>query len=127
MALRHSPARFLRLHEALIASYTPAEAANLECLVQVGRPSERPSDNSIWKVIAMKTKFISAAVLAVSLMGLGGCAGMSDRQTVGTVGGAVVGGLVGDAVGGTGATILGAGAGALLGNQMTKPGGALNR
>jgi osmotically inducible lipoprotein OsmB len=88
---------------------------------------ERPSDNSIWKVIAMKTKFISAAVLAVSLMGLGGCAGMSDKQTVGTVGGAVVGGLVGDAVGGTGATILGAGAGALLGNQVTKPGGALNR
>lgn len=74
----------------------------------------------------MKTNFISAAVLAVSLLGLGGCANM-DRQTVGTVGGAVVGGLVGDAVGGTGATILGAGAGALLGNQLAKPGGALNR
>jgi len=74
----------------------------------------------------MKTKFISAAVLAVSLLGLGGCANM-DRQTVGTVGGAVVGGLVGDAVGGTGATVLGAGAGALLGNQLTKPGAALNR
>ena len=75
----------------------------------------------------MKTKFISAAVLAVSLLGLGGCSNMSDRQTVGTVGGAVVGGLVGNAVGGTGATVLGAGAGALLGNQVTKPGGALNR
>lgn len=74
----------------------------------------------------MKTKFISAAVVAVSLLGLGGCANM-DRQTVGTVGGAVVGGLVGDAVGGTGATVLGAGAGALLGNQLTKPGAALNR
>jgi len=74
----------------------------------------------------MKTKLLSAAVLAASLLGLGGCATM-DRQTVGTVGGAVVGGLVGDAVGGTGATILGAGAGALLGNQLTKPGGALNR
>jgi osmotically inducible lipoprotein OsmB len=74
----------------------------------------------------MKTKILSATVLAVSLMGLGGCATM-DRQTTGTVGGAVVGGLVGSAVGGTGATILGAGAGALLGNQMTKPGHSLNR
>ena len=73
----------------------------------------------------MKTKFIAAALTAASLMGLGGCATM-DRQTVGTVGGAVAGGVVGSAVGGTGATILGAGAGALIGNQATKPGGALN-
>ena len=74
----------------------------------------------------MKTKLISAALLAASLMGLGGCATM-DRQTVGTVGGAVVGGVVGNALGGTGATILGAGAGALIGNQVTKPGHSLNR
>jgi osmotically inducible lipoprotein OsmB len=72
----------------------------------------------------MKTKFIAAVVTAVSLMGLGGCATM-DRQTVGTVGGAVAGGVVGNAVGGTGATILGAGA--LIGNQITKPGAPLNR
>ena len=74
----------------------------------------------------MKSKIISAAVLAVSLLGLGGCATM-DRQTVGTVGGAAVGGVLGSAVGGTGATILGAGAGALVGNQLTKPGHALNK
>ena len=74
----------------------------------------------------MKTKLISAAVLAASLLGLGGCATM-DRQTVGTVGGAVVGGALGSAVGGTGATILGAGAGAVVGNQLSKPGHALNR
>ena len=74
----------------------------------------------------MKTKLFSAVLLAASLMGLGGCATM-DRTTVGTVGGAVVGGLLGNAVGGTGATILGAGAGALVGNQLTKPGHALNR
>ncbi|HZN48253.1 MAG TPA: glycine zipper 2TM domain-containing protein [Ramlibacter sp.] len=74
----------------------------------------------------MKSKSISAALLAASLLGLGGCATM-DRQTVGTVGGAVAGGVVGNAVGGTGATILGAGAGALIGNQLTKPGAALNR
>jgi osmotically inducible lipoprotein OsmB len=67
----------------------------------------------------MKTKMMSAAVLAVSLLGLGGCATM-DRTTVGTVGGAVVGGLVGSAVGGTTATVIGAGAGALLGNQAAK-------
>lgn len=67
----------------------------------------------------MKTKIISAAILAASLLGLGGCATM-DRSTVGTVGGAVVGGLVGSAVGGTGATILGAGAGAYLGHEAAK-------
>ena len=73
----------------------------------------------------MKTKFIAAALVAASL-GLGGCATM-DRQTVGTVGGAVAGGVVGNAIGGTGATILGAGAGALAGHELTKPGRALNR
>lgn len=67
----------------------------------------------------MKSKFLAAAVTAAALMGLGGCATM-DRTTVGTVGGAVVGGLVGSAVGGTGATILGAGAGAYVGNQAAK-------
>ncbi|MDB5856535.1 MAG: osmB [Ramlibacter sp.] len=67
----------------------------------------------------MKTKFISAAVLAVSLLGLGGCASM-DRQTVGTVGGAVAGGLIGSAVGGTGATIAGAAIGGVVGNQAAK-------
>lgn len=67
----------------------------------------------------MKTKFIAAVATAAALMGLGGCATM-DRQTVGTVGGAVVGGAIGSAVGGTGATILGAGAGALIGNEASK-------
>ena len=46
----------------------------------------------------MKTKFSAAVVTAVSLMGLGGCATM-DRQTVGTVGGAVVGGVIGNQIG----------------------------
>ncbi len=67
----------------------------------------------------MKTKIISTAILAASLLGLGGCANM-DRSTVGTVGGAVVGGLVGSAVGGTGATIAGAAVGGYLGNQAAK-------
>lgn len=69
----------------------------------------------------MNTKLISAALLAASLLGLGGCASM-DRSTVGTVGGAVVGGLVGDAIGGTGGAIVGAAGGALVGNQVAKKG-----
>ena len=67
----------------------------------------------------MKTKFISAAVLAVSLLGLGGCATM-DRTTAYTAGGAVAGGLVGSALGGTGATIAGAALGGIVGNQAAK-------
>ena len=67
----------------------------------------------------MKTKFISAALLAASLLGLGGCASM-DRTTVGTVGGAVVGGLVGSAVGGTAGALIGGAGGAYLGNQAAK-------
>jgi osmotically inducible lipoprotein OsmB len=61
-----------------------------------------------------------AAALAATLMGLTGCANI-DRQTAGTVGGAVVGGVVGDAlIGGKAGTIGGAAAGAYLGNQATK-------
>ena len=64
-------------------------------------------------------KFIAAAVAAVSLMGLGGCATM-DRGTVGTVGGAVVGGVVGDAILGTPGAIAGALGGAYLGREAAR-------
>jgi outer membrane lipoprotein SlyB len=67
----------------------------------------------------MKTRIIAAILAASSLLGLGGCATM-DRTTVGTVGGAVVGGLLGDAVAGTGGAIAGAVAGGYLGNQAAK-------
>lgn len=68
----------------------------------------------------MNTKMI-AAVAAATVMGLSGCANM-DRQTAGTVGGAVLGGVVGSAVGGgTLGTVGGAAAGAYIGNQATKP------
>jgi osmotically inducible lipoprotein OsmB len=63
---------------------------------------------------------ILAALTAASLIAMTGCATMSDRETVGTVGGAVAGGLVGSAIGGTGATVLGAGAGAYIGNKAAK-------
>ena len=62
---------------------------------------------------------IAAAVAAVSLMGLGGCATM-DRSTVGTVGGAVVGGVIGDAVLGTPGAIAGALGGAYLGREAAR-------
>ncbi|MGE4243957.1 osmotically inducible lipoprotein OsmB [Ramlibacter sp.] len=67
----------------------------------------------------MKTRIIAAAIAAASLVGLGGCATM-DRTTVGTVGGAVVGGVLGNAVAGTGGAIAGAAAGGYLGNQAAK-------
>jgi osmotically inducible lipoprotein OsmB len=68
----------------------------------------------------MNTKIL-AAIAAAAVMGLSGCANM-DRQTAGTVGGAVIGGVVGDAVlGGTLGTLGGAAAGAVIGNQATKP------
>jgi osmotically inducible lipoprotein OsmB len=68
----------------------------------------------------MKSKIL-AAVAVASVMGLGGCATM-DRQTAGTLGGAAVGGVVGNALtGSTLGTVGGAAAGAVIGNQVTKP------
>jgi osmotically inducible lipoprotein OsmB len=68
----------------------------------------------------MKSKIL-AAVAAASIIGLGGCATM-DRQTAGTLGGAAVGGVVGNALtGSTLGTVGGAAAGAVIGNQVTKP------
>ena len=67
----------------------------------------------------MKTKLIAAA-FAASLLGLTACGSM-DRQTAGTVGGAVLGGVAGDAlIGGPVGTVGGAAAGAYIGNQATK-------
>lgn len=68
----------------------------------------------------MKTKIVAAALAAASMIGLAGCAGM-DRQTAGTVGGAAVGGVVGNALtGSTLGTVGGAAAGAYLGNNAAK-------
>ena len=67
----------------------------------------------------MNTRIVAAALVAASMLGLGGCASM-DRTTVGTVGGAVVGGVLGDAVAGTGGAIAGAVAGGYLGNKAAK-------
>lgn len=71
----------------------------------------------------MNTKMISA-LAAAAIVGLSGCASTGiDRNTAGTVGGAVLGGVIGSAVGGgTLGTVGGAAAGAVIGNQATKPG-----
>ena len=67
----------------------------------------------------MKTKLMAAAI-AATLIGLTGCGSM-DRNTAGTVGGAVAGGVVGNAlIGGTAGTVGGAAAGAYIGNKATK-------
>jgi osmotically inducible lipoprotein OsmB len=66
----------------------------------------------------MRTKLVAA--LAAALLGLGGCAGMSDREAIGTIGGAAVGGIVGDAVLGTPGAIGGAAAGAVIGNRASR-------
>lgn len=70
----------------------------------------------------MKLKLLAA--LAAATMGMAGCANMSpsERQTAGTVGGAVAGGVVGDALlGGPLGTLGGAAAGGYLGHRATDP------
>lgn len=64
----------------------------------------------------MKTMF--AAAVAATLLALGGCA--TDRETAYTLGGAAVGGVVGDAVLGTPGAVAGAAGGAVLGNSAAK-------
>lgn len=60
------------------------------------------------------------AALAASMVGLAGCASI-DRETAGTVGGAVLGGVAGNALfGNTAGTVGGAAAGAYIGNKATK-------
>jgi osmotically inducible lipoprotein OsmB len=101
-------------------SYSSVQAAFLR-VERTGWPRlPRLFEQQFWKEgVPMKMKFLSAAVLAASLLGLGGCATM-DRTTVGTVGGAAVGGLVGSAVGGTGGALIGAAGGAYLGHEAAR-------
>lgn len=68
----------------------------------------------------MMTKILMS-LAAASLLGLTGCASNPTNAQIGTVGGAVVGGVVGDAVfGNTLGTVGGAAAGALIGNEVGK-------
>lgn len=68
----------------------------------------------------MKTRIFAAVIAAASLT-LAGC-GTMDRQTAGTIGGAAVGGVVGNSVfGGPLGTLGGAAAGGYIGNKATEP------
>lgn len=71
----------------------------------------------------MKSKLLISTVAAalISLTALTGCASRPTNAQIGTATGAVVGGVVGDALfGNTVGTVGGAAAGALIGNEIGK-------
>lgn len=67
-------------------------------------------------------KLSSALIVGLLAVSLGGCANTPTRQKVGTVGGAVVGGIVGHTVtdGSDLGTIGGAALGGYIGHEVTK-------
>lgn len=66
------------------------------------------------------TSKLSTAVLAVVLLGLGGCSGMTARERS-TATGAVIGGAVGAVTGGGAlGTAAGAAAGGVIGHELGK-------
>jgi len=66
------------------------------------------------------TQRISAAVLLLTALGLGGCAGMT-RQEKGTATGAAIGGVAGNVLGGgLLGTAAGAAVGGVIGHEVTK-------
>lgn len=67
-----------------------------------------------------KPRTALAAVLLVSLLALGGCAGMTQQEK-GTATGAVIGGVVGNVLcGGILCTGVGAAVGGVVGHEVTK-------
>ena len=61
-----------------------------------------------------------SAVLLVSLLALGGCAGMTNQEK-GTATGAVIGGVAGNVLcGGLACTGVGAAVGGVIGHEVTK-------
>ena len=68
------------------------------------------------------TSILSGAALALSLLALGGCAGMTEQEK-GTTTGAVIGGVAGNVLCGGGLLCTGAGAvvGGAVGHVVAKP------
>lgn len=63
-------------------------------------------------------KLILATFVLAGILGIGGCAGQTRAEKVGTVGGAVAGGAIGNAAGGgTLGTLGGAAAGGYIGDK----------
>jgi len=69
----------------------------------------------------VRTAFATGVALLIALLGLGGCAGMSQRDQ-NTVGGAAIGGVAGAVLTGGSAigTVGGAAVGGVIGNQISK-------
>jgi osmotically inducible lipoprotein OsmB len=66
------------------------------------------------------TQRISASVVLLATLGLGGCAGMTHQEK-GTATGAVIGGVAGSvAGGGLFGTAAGAAVGGVIGHEVTK-------
>ncbi len=70
----------------------------------------------------MSKLFIALGIALASVLGIAGCGSMSQEETVGTAGGAVLGGAVGSVVtgGSTIGTVGGAAGGAILGHEAGK-------
>jgi len=70
----------------------------------------------------MSKLFIALGIALASVLGITGCGSMSQEETVGTAGGAVLGGAVGSVVtgGSTIGTVGGAAGGAILGHEAGK-------
>ena len=68
------------------------------------------------------TSILSSAALALSLLALGGCAGMTEQEK-GTTTGADIGGVAGNVLCGGGLLCTGAGAvvGGAVGHEVAKP------
>ena len=63
-------------------------------------------------------RLILATFVFAGILGIGGCAGQTRAEKVGTVGGAVAGGAIGNAAGGgTLGTLGGAAAGGYIGDK----------
>ena len=69
----------------------------------------------------MNVRQLSLAALIALTLGAAGCSSSTTNTQIGTGGGAVAGGLIGDALfDSTAGTVGGAAAGALIGNQIGK-------
>lgn len=70
----------------------------------------------------MITRTLASLAIVAALGGLTACSTSPTRQQVGIGTGAVLGGVVGNAVGGgTLGTVGGAAVGGVIGNEVTKP------
>lgn len=70
----------------------------------------------------MRTRTLASIAAVVAALGLGACADMTHQEK-GTVAGAAIGGIAGNAVtgGSTAGTLGGAAVGGVVGHEVTRP------